>query len=301
MPTRRSCSPVSKIERTATPNQSRQLLSKLMRGWPYQLVLVPYLLVVIFPMVWLVYSSFKTNLELFASSWKLPVVPQWNNYINAWTQAGISKYFFNSVLVTTVSLVSTILLGSMVAYALSRFNFPGSQFLYSFFVAGMFIPPFIGIIPLFFLLHYLRLLNTLQGLMLVYTATNLPFTIFVLYGFFRTLPTELSDAAEVDGCSPIGAFFRVIFPMARSGLLVVGIFDFMTIWNEYLYALVLISDTKLRTLPVGVASLYVLSRYNADWTKMLAGLVILMIPTLIVYLIFQNQFREGITMGARKG
>lgn len=290
-----------KFKRQPPPNRFCRLLSSLSIGWPYQLVLIPYLLAVLFPMVWLIYSSLKTNLELFSGSWKFPAVPQWGNYVNAWTDAGIGKYFSNSVLVTTVSLVLTVLLGSMVAYALAKFSFPGNKFLYSVFVAGMFIPPFISIIPLFFIMDTLGLLNTLRGLVLVYTAANLPFTIFVLYGFFRTLPTEISDAAEVDGCSPIGAFFRIILPMARSGLLVVSIFDFMTIWNEYLYALVLISDDKIRTLPVGVASLYIISRYKADWTKMLAGLVILMIPTLIVYLIFQRQFREGITMGAKKG
>jgi N-acetylglucosamine transport system permease protein len=252
-------------------------------------------------MIWLGYSSLKTNLELFTSAWALPQAPRWDNYVRAWSKAGISQYFLNSVLVTGFSLVFTLLLGAMIAYALARFSFPGSQLLYSLFVAGMFIPSFIGIIPLFFLMKDLGLLNTRQGLIAVYIATNLPFTIFVLHGFFRTLPSELADAAEVDGCSPIGAFFKVILPLARSGLVVVAIFDFMTIWNEYLYALVLISDAKLRTLPVGLANLYVLSRYNADWTEMLAGLVILMIPTLIVYIFFQNQFREGVTLGAQKG
>jgi len=277
------------------------LLSRLLRGWPYQILLLPYLFAVVFPMIWLGYSSLKTNLELFTSAWALPQAPRWDNYVRAWSKAGISQYFLNSVLVTGFSLVFTLLLGAMIAYALARFSFPGSQLLYSLFVAGMFIPSFIGIIPLFFLMKDLGLLNTRQGLIAVYIATNLPFTIFVLHGFFRTLPSELADAAEVDGCSPIGAFFKVILPLARSGLVVVAIFDFMTIWNEYLYALVLISDAKLRTLPVGLANLYVLSRYNADWTEMLAGLVILMIPTLIVYIFFQNQFREGVTLGAQKG
>jgi len=294
----------SRFFKSVEPARRRRLsllLSRLLRGWPYQILLLPYLFAVVFPMIWLGYSSLKTNLELFTSAWALPQAPRWDNYVRAWSKAGISQYFLNSVLVTGFSLVFTLLLGAMIAYALARFSFPGSQLLYSLFVAGMFIPSFIGIIPLFFLMKDLGLLNTRQGLIAVYIATNLPFTIFVLHGFFRTLPSELADAAEVDGCSPIGAFFKVILPLARSGLVVVAIFDFMTIWNEYLYALVLISDAKLRTLPVGLANLYVLSRYNADWTEMLAGLVILMIPTLIVYIFFQNQFREGVTLGAQKG
>jgi N-acetylglucosamine transport system permease protein len=263
--------------------------------------MVPYLAAVLYPMVWLVISSLKTNRELFTGVWALPQTPQWDNYVRAWERAGISHYFLNSAVVTACSLVGTVVLGAAAAYVLSRFTFPGSQAIYLLFVTGMTVPSFVGVIPLFFLLLDIGLLDTRLGLIAVYVAMNLPFTIFVLYGFFRSLPSELADAAEIDGCSPAGAFLRVMLPLARGGVLAVAIFDFIAIWNEYLYALVLISDPALRTLPLGVANLYVVNRYHADWTALLAGLVIVMIPSFVVYALFQSQFREGVTLGARKG
>jgi len=276
-------------------------ISKIFHGWPYQLIMIPYLVAVVFPLCWLVYSSLKTNRELFTGVWNLPEVPQWENYLRAWEKAGVSQYFSNSLIITSLALLGTVFLGSIAAYALARYPFPGSQVIYLAFIAGMMVPSFVGIIPLFFLMNDLGLLNTRPGLIIVYIAVNLPFTVFVLYGFFRTLPSEFADAAEIDGCTPIGTFFRVMLPMARSGILTVAILDFITIWNEYLYALVLISDQKLRTLPVGVANLYIVNRYHADWTALFAGLVIVMVPCIVVYILFQSQFREGITVGARKG
>jgi N-acetylglucosamine transport system permease protein len=277
------------------------MLTKIGRGWPYQLFLFPFLIAVVFPMIWLFYSSLKTNRELFTSVWALPSVPQWDNYVRAWSTAGISEYFINSITVTGFALTATLFLGACAAYVLARYSFPGSHIIYIGFAAGMMIPTFVGIIPLFFLMKDLGLLDSHLGLISVYVATNLPFTVFVLYGFFRTLPSELSDAAEIDGCSPIGVFFRVMLPLARGGIVAVAIFDFISIWNEYLYALVLISNPKLRTLPLGVANLYIVNRYHADWTALLAGLVIVLIPSFLVYTFFQSQFSEGITIGATKG
>jgi len=273
----------------------------VLKGWLYQLLMVPYFVVVVYPVIWLICSSLKSNLELFTDVWSVPKVPQWDNYARAWLEAGISRYFLNSVLVTTVALSGTILLGAAAAYVLARYKFPGSNLVYLVFVAGLMIPASIGIIPLFFLMKDLGLLNSLLGLVVVYLATNLPFTVFVLYGFFRTLPSELSDAAEIDGCSSIGTFFRVMLPLARGGIVIVAIFGFVAIWNEYLYALILLSDPKLRTLPLGVANLNIVGRYHADWTALLAGLVIVMLPSFVAYVLFQRQFREGITLGAQKG
>lgn len=276
-------------------------LRHLLRGWPFQFLMFPYLIAVLFPIAWLIYSSFKTTREFFTSVWSLPQVPQWDNYVRAWAKAGVSQYFANSVWVTTLSLGGTLLLGAAAAYVLSRFNFRGRQLIYLLFVAGLWIPSIVGLIPLFFLLLDLRLLNSHLGLILVYMASCMPFTVFVLQGFFRTLPSELADAAEVDGCSPIATFFRVMLPLVRGGLITVAIFDFLSIWNEYLYALVFISEPSLRTLPLGVANLYIVNRYHSDWPALLAGVVIVMIPSFLIYALFQSQFREGVTMGARKG
>jgi len=276
-------------------------VSRITRGWNYQLVMIPCFLAVVCPMIWLVSSSLKTNLELFTGAWSLPEVPQWHNYTRAWVEAGISQYFFNSALVAAFGVTAATLLAATAAYVLARYRFPGSDLVYLTFTAGLMVPESVGIIPLFFLMKELSLLNSHLGLIIVYAAMNLPFGVFVMYGFFRTLPSELSDAAEIDGCSPFGTFFRVMFPLARGGILIVAIFDFIAIWNEYLYALVLVSEEKLRTLPLGVANLNLVNRYHADWTALLAGLTIVMLPSFILYAIFQSQFREGITLGAQKG
>lgn len=270
------------------------------RGWLYG-ALVGYAALVLYPMFWLVAASFKTSREVFTSPWALPAKLQWPNYTEAWREAGIGRYFGNSLLVTLVSLFFILLLSAMAAYALTRFPFRGSHLLFSLFLGGMMFPIFLGIVPLFLLMQKLHLFNTRPGLILVYIAYSLPFTIFVLSGFFRTIPTELLEAARIDGCSHFGAFFRVMLPLAKPGLVTAGIFNFFGLWNEYPLALVLIADDRLRTLPLGLANLYMVQHYETDWGALMAGLVLVMIPTLVVYGLFQRQITEGISVGALKG
>lgn len=281
-----------------------RMRSKRIQVWktvPVQLILAVYAVIVVYPMIWLVSASFKTSFELFTNPWGPPKVFEWTNYLDAWTKASIGRYFVNSVFVTAVSMFFILFIGSMAAYALARFVFRGREIIHTGFISGMMFPVFLGIVPLFMLLARLNMLDNYFGLITVYVAYSLSFTIFVLTGFFKTLPHELAEAGLIDGCSQFSVFWRIMLPLAKPGLITAGIFNFFGIWNEYPLALVIISRSELRTLPLGIANLVMQQQYETDWGALFASLVIVMIPTLIVYLFFQRQITEGLTAGALKG
>lgn len=277
------------------------ILGKWTKNIPLSFILIIYSIIVIFPLVWIFSSSLKSSMEIFANVWALPKGIKWENYVNAWIEAGIGKYFINSLFVTATSVFFILLLSSMVAYVLTRFRFLGNSFVFYYFLGGLMIPTFLGIVPLFLLLKDLHLLDNFIGLILVYIAYSLPFSIFILTPFFKSLPHELAEAAIIDGCSDFAVFWRIILPLAKPGLITVGIFNFLGIWNEYILALVIISSGELRTLPLGIANLYMVQHYQADWGTLFAGLTIVMVPTLIVYIIFSKKLTSGITLGALKG
>ncbi|GAB3870932.1 hypothetical protein GCM10027610_133560 [Dactylosporangium cerinum] len=205
-----------------------------MKRVPIHLAMLAWGVVTALPLLWAIVSSFKTDSDILNDPWSLPTEPQWGNWSRAWSQANIGRYFFNSLIVVGGGLLLTMLLGSMVAYALARYEFRGNRLIYYVFVAAMFFPVFLALVPLFFVVEQLGLLGTYQGLILVYAAYAVPFTIFFLHAFFKTLPSEVAEAAFLDGCSHGTVFFRVMLPMARPGLVAVGIFNFLGLWNQYL-------------------------------------------------------------------
>jgi N-acetylglucosamine transport system permease protein len=252
-------------------------------------------------MFWTLITSLKTSYELWHSPWALPSAPQWDNYVRAWSKMQVGIYFFNSVKVTGISLFCILMLGSMISYALARFEFRGRNFLYFYFLAAMMIPAYLGYITAWFLLRDLKLLGTHIGLIITYVSQSLPFTVFFLTAFFKTLPKELEESAIIDGASLYTVFWQVMLPLAKSGLLTIGIFNFLGLWNEYFWALVAISDPNLKTLPVGMATLLQVAHYATDWGAMFAGFIIMLVPTFLVYAIFQNRLTKGVTIGALKG
>lgn len=264
-------------------------------------VLVAWALIVIFPMLWLIYTSFKADQEIFFSPWALPSTLQWDNFARAWTKARVGQFFFNSVVVVLPALLATLLLASMTSYALTRFQFPGNRVIFYLFMAGMMFPVFLALVPLFFLVKDLGLLNTYYGLALVYAAYSLPFSIFFLSGFFKTLPSELAEAAIIDGASHYVVFFRVMLPLAQPGIVSIGILNFLGMWNQYILPLVLVSDQGKYLLTQGLAYMLHQQYYVNDWSALFAALAIVMVPTLIVYAVFQSRLQRGITVGALKG
>lgn len=272
-----------------------------MRRIPTALLLGIFAVSVVAPLAWVCLTSLKSTPEIFASPWKPPSSLLLENYKRAWQQAGIGRAFANSVLVTVATLGLLLPAGAMCSYVLAKHPFRGSQLISLAFLGGMMFPLFLTIVPLFLLMSSLGLLDTRVGLVLVYVAYSLPFTVFVLTGFFHTLPAELLDAARVDGCGEAAAFWRVMLPLARPGLLVVAIFNAIGLWNEYPLALVLISSDELRTLPLGIANLMMVEHYQSDWGTLFAGLVIVMAPILAVYWIFRDRIHETMVAGAIKG
>jgi len=268
--------------------------------------LAGYALWVVFPMIWVAYSSLKPDDAIFRDTFALPAAGdlRWDNYTRAWQEARFGDYFFNSVLVTAVSVTLIVYLGAMAAYALARFRVPGGPVVFWLFLAGLMIPAQLAMVPLFFELRALGLLNSRTGLILVYVANGLPFAIFILAGFFRSLPRTLYEAAIIDGCGEFDAFRRVMLPLARPGLVTVAIFQFIGVWKEYFFAFMLIGgdvEGTARTLPLGLANLAITAQYRSDYGMLFAGLVLVTIPILIVYVALQKHLVKGVTAGALKG
>ncbi len=296
-------------------------------------ILAAWLIGVIFPMVWLLCTSAKSTQEIYQNPFGLPRLftsPTAENagalaanYHKAWVESHFSRYFLNSVKVVGVSLALILLLGSMAAYVLARFEFVGRRLAYYVFVSGLLIPMQLILIPLFFQFSDMsegltgllappiralglgRLTVSLHdshvGLILIYVAASLPFTVFTLTAFFRTLPSEVREAAMMDGASEYRVFFSVMMPLAKPGLITVAIFNFLGLWNEYLFGLVFLSSDRLKTLPLGLASISMQAQYKSDFGLLFAGLVIAMLPTLLVYIFLQKRLTKGITTGAIKG
>lgn len=258
-------------------------------------------LVVLCPLLWVLLNSVKTGSEVQSEPWSLPHKLHFENYASSWHEAGISHYFLNSVIVTVFTLAILLPIGAMAAYIFARYPFRGSKVLFGAFLGGMMFPNFLVIVPLFFLLKNLHMLDTKQGLILVYVAYSLSFTIFVLTGFFETLPGELAEAAMIDGCGHSRTFWSIMLPLARPGMIVVGIFNAIGLWNEYGLALVLVNSEENKTLPLGIANLVMVQHYQSDWGALFAGLVIVMVPVLVVYWIFRDKIHETMLAGAIKG
>jgi len=267
------------------------------------LFLLGWALLTTFPLVWALLSSFKTDEQILTDPWGLPSALRWQNWVRAWNEAHVGRYFLNSVVVVTGSLTLTMLFGAMAAYVLARYEFRGSRIVYYVFVGGMMFPVFLALVPLFFVVQDLGLLATLPGLMLVYAAYSLPFTVFFLTAFFRTQPTSIAEAALVDGCSHFGLFFRVMLPMARPGLISVGIFNFLGQWNQYVLPIVLMQGEgaeKKWVLAQGLTALAINEGYRGDFSGLFAGVAIAMLPVLLAYLVFQRQVQSGLTAGHLK-
>jgi N-acetylglucosamine transport system permease protein len=277
-----------------------------------QVVLMTWALFIIVPLLWVALAAFKTNNEIFGNAWSLPHHFGFGAFSRAWTKAHIGRYMLNSAVVVAFSTFFTMLLGAMAAYVLARYTFIGSRLLYYFFVAGLAFPVFLAIVPLFFVVKnagtlpvigpYVGL-NSRGGLVLVYVAYSLPFTVFFLTAFFRTLPSSVAEAATMDGASHTRLFFQVMLPMARPGIISIGIFNVLGQWNQYLLPIVLLQGKgadKKWVLTQGIAGISVSAGYEADWPALFAALTLAIIPMVVIYVIFQRQIQNGLTAGSVK-
>jgi N-acetylglucosamine transport system permease protein len=263
-------------------------------------VLSIWAIIVILPLLWTLMTSFKTTTEIFASPFSLPAKLALVNYSDAWTTAGIGRFFFNTIFVVGSALILVMLLGAMCAYILARFDFPGNRIVYYMMLGGLMIPIFLAIVPLFFVLKNFGLLNTLPGLIVTYVAFALPFTVFFLYAFFRSLPYEISEAAAIDGANEWRTFFQIMLPMARPGLATVAIMNFLGLWNQFLLPVALNTNQQNYVLSQGLASFASSAGYDVNFGALFAAVVITVAPVLVVYVIFQRQLQGSVSQGTMK-
>jgi len=291
-------------ERTLLNPHSRNEMTTKARGWSGRLltylILVGWSLFTIFALSWIILASFKTTREIFREPFKFPAEIQWENYVNAWNSVRLGDYFINSVIVVAISLIILLAVSAPAAYALSRYKFRGVALITGLYIMGIGIPYPLLFIPLFSLLTALRVVNTLPGLILVYVSLSIPFTVFLLTGFFATLPGELEEAALIDGCTNWQTFRYVMLPLAAPGLLTAAIFNGIGLWNEYQLALVFINNPDNRTLSLGLYAMQNAMQYTGDWPALFAGVVIVMVPTILLFIILSERMISGITMGAVK-
>lgn len=289
----------------ALPQKSVLTTPSLLRWTQRGLVfggLIALAAIYLFPLLWVVSSSFKSQLDYVLNPQALlPQVLHPENYARAWREASINQFFVNSVITTLVTTALAVLIAAMAAYILGRFTFRGRNLIYTLFLAGLMLPLWLGYIPLFFLALDLNLMNRLYGYIIINTARHLSFTIFVLTPFFASLPTELEEAAVIDGAGPFGIFWRVMLPLSQPGLVTVAIFNMLGNWNEYDLALILLQSESVRTIPLGIARLFIQQGFRSDFGALFSALVIVMLPTLILYSFFSDRFMRGLTIGALKG
>ncbi len=266
-----------------------------------RLFLIAVALVFLYPLFWNVYSSFKTNVEFLGDPFALPSSVQWSNYARALEKTNIGGNFKNSLYVVLLSLVLIVILVVPCSYCLARFRFLGQGLMRNLYMALIFIQAPCIMIPLFMQLSELGWLNKLTPLSLLYAVGQIPFSVFLLSGFMKGIPREYEEAAMIDGCGYFRILPQIIVPLAKPGIVTVLMLSAMGIWNEYVLALVLLTDPAKQTVPVGVSVMYEVQRYATDWGALFAALVMVLIPTALVYALGQKYLIEGINVGGVKG
>jgi len=255
----------------------------------------------VFLVLWVMMASLKSTRSLFGQPWSPPPAPAFSNYVKIWISNRFGDYFLNSFLVVSCSVAVLLIVAVPAAYVLSRGKFRGRRSVLNFFIFGMGIPVPLLFIPLVVLTTEIGLVDTLTGLSIVYVSVSLPFTIYVLQGFFSSLPSELESAAIIDGCSDWQVFRHVMLPLAAPGAATVAILNFVGLWNEYQLSLVLINSPENRTVSLGIYSLITSMQYSGgNWPGLFAGVTIVMIPTIALYIFLSERMISGITMGGVK-
>jgi len=254
--------------------------------------------VMLYPLLVMLLSAFKTNAELFASPFALPESFALTNMARVWGETNFVRYLGNSVVVTASSVLGILVVGTMAAYALARYPFRLSAVVFLFFLSGLMVPLKLAVIPLFIQLDTLGLIDTRAGLVLVYVAMGLPSAIFILTGFLRSLPGELEEAARMEGASELRIMLRIMLPLARPALVIAAIQNAVPIWNDFFFPLVFITSEKIKTLPQGLTVF--MGEYNTDWGVLFAGLSLSALPIIIVYIVLSKHFISGMTQGAVK-
>jgi raffinose/stachyose/melibiose transport system permease protein len=257
-----------------------------------------YAAIVILPLLLVVSNALRPTREIFKNPVGLPTNPSFDSFVKAWEEASFNIYFLNSLVITVLSVVLATAVSALAGYILGRYKFKGSVVLSAYFLAGLMLPFRLAIVPLFLLLNDMGLIDNRLGLILVYAATGIPFSVFILSSFFRQLPKELSEAARIDGAGEFTIFGRIMLPLVRPALATVIVFQFVPLWNDFFFPLVLLRSSDKWTLPVGMTRFF--GEFQADWSTLFAGIIISTLPLIIIFLLATKQIIAGLTAGIGK-
>ena len=284
------------MARKMKPQNAKDVILLILK-W---VLMIFFALYTLFPLGWLIVSSLKTNFEFLAASpFSLPKVWQWQNYKNALQVANLDRMLLNSVFVGFTATIINAMVASMSAYGISRFRFKGRENLFLLFTVGILVPLNALMVPYFVIINKLGLYNTYGGMILLYCAIGIPMSTVIIRGLMDSIPMEIEEAAYIDGCGFFGRFFRIILPLSRTGIVTAATFQFLTCWNEFVFANLIVSSDKLRTIQVGIR--YFTNQFSTDYVSMYAAIVISIVPSILAYVLFQEQIINGLTSGAVKG
>ena len=256
-------------------------------------------LVVILPVIWLLFSSLKTQQDLANNTWGLPQEWMFSNYAEAWERSRISTYLINSLYTTVLAIIVTIITVCPVSFVLAKYDFKINRIIYYFAIAGMMIPIHSAIIPIYIMVGDMGGYNSLSILSVVYGAFRIPVSIFIMESFIRVLPKELDECAFIDGCSVPKLFFKIVMPLSKDGVVTISVLTVLACWNELLVAMLVINQTMKKTLPIGLMGF--LAEYTSEYTKLAAGVMIAIVPGILFYAFASNKIEKGMVAGAIKG
>lgn len=258
---------------------------------------IAFAICILYPFFWMIITGFKTKKELFMNTWALPDKWLFSNYVQAW-KIGVGRYFFNSVFVTSTSIVLTVIISALCSFGLSRYDFKLKKALVIIMVGGLMLSPQVSLISLYKMLQKLGIYNTYLALIIPYVAYRIPFTTFLMKTYFDSIPREVEESAYLDGCSSFMVFLNIILPLSKPIIFTSALFSGMMIWNEFMFALVFIEDSSLKTIPLGLMNLK--GSLYTDWTILVAALALSAIPMIICFLLLQKHFIRGLTAGGVK-
>lgn len=262
------------------------------------LLLAFFTFVFAYPIFLMITSSLKSNVDIFTNPLSLPSSFNLDNYFEVWEVVNFSSYIWNSVIVSAASVFIVLFVSSMAGYYLARYQFKWNSYLLLFFMIGLMLPMKLAVIPLYMIMMKLGLLDTLFSLIFIYVAGGIPFAVFLFYGFFRTVPKALEDSARLDGCNDFQIYYKIVLPLMKPAISIVGIVNLINVWNDFFYPLIFIRTDSLSTIPLGMLTLF--GEYDTQWNLLFAGLTLSSLPMIIAFLFASRQFMESLTEGAVK-
>lgn len=272
-------------------------IGAIVSRWLVRLVLVIWSVMIVFPIIWVLYTSLKTNQEFFASPWSLPEVPQWKNFVDAWQMAKFGSFFANSLVTVAITLAITLVVVSANAYVVAKYFNKFTRGLEKFYMIAMMVPSILMLVPLYYLADSMNMTDSLVWLSVIYAIQGMPFSIIMMATFVRGIHNAILEAATIDGASQFTIFFRIILPLSKPSLFMVALLNVMGTWNEYITALTFLRDPSKYTIAIGLSYLTNSGVYDVNYGRTFAGLVIALLPILIIYAIFQKQLQQGMSSG----